>query len=142
MAESISSASEIQMDYMQLLIEQLKNQNPLEPMDSTDMASQLTQFSQLQQTEKINTNLGTLSTSFDKVLTAANRSYANSLIGKKVTFFSSDEETGDMTKLEGTVDSVFNDPDTSEPLLGVKVGEGDEVIDYTLDLGAVVLVQN
>jgi flagellar basal-body rod modification protein FlgD len=138
----IATASEIQMDYMKLLVEQLRNQNPLEPLDSNDMASQLAQFSQLQQLELANTNLGSLNTSFEAVLAATNRNYANSLIGKTVTFFADDEETGQLTKMEGVVESAFNDPDTGETLLGVKVSEGDQVRDYTLSLGAVVLVEN
>ncbi|GAI50373.1 unnamed protein product [marine sediment metagenome] len=51
---STSSASNIQMDYMKLLITQLQNQNPLEPLDNNEMASQLAQFSQLQQLETMN----------------------------------------------------------------------------------------
>jgi len=138
----IASASEIQMDYMKLLVEQMRNQNPLEPLDSNDMASQLAQFSQLQQLEQANTNLDTLNTSFEGVLAATNRNYANSLIGKTVTFFADDEQTGQLAKMEGVVESAFNDPDTGETLLGVKVSEGDQVRDYTLGLGAVVLVEN
>jgi len=130
------------MDYMKLLVEQLKNQNPLEPLDSNDMASQLTQFSQLQQLEQANTNLGALKSSFEGILAATNRSYANSLIGKTVTFFTEDEQTGQLTKEKGVVDSAFNDPDTSETLLGVSVGEGDTVKEYTLSLNAVVLVED
>ncbi len=138
----ITSASEIQMDYMKLLVEQLKNQNPLEPLDSNDMASQLTQFSQLQQMEQANTNLSALNSSFEGILTATNRNYANSLIGKTVTFFVEDEQTGQLVKSKGTVDSVFNDSSTGEVLLGVKVGDGSAVHEYTLGLGAVVLVEN
>ena len=130
---SVATASDIQMDYMKLLITQLQNQNPLEPMDSDDMASQLAQFSQLQQLESMNS-------SFADVLTITNRSYANSLLGKNVTFFAEDEETGELKETEGVVDSVFNDPETGKNLLGVKVGENEQ--EYTLGLGAVVLVKN
>jgi|SRR3972149_10758882 len=139
---SITSASEIQMDYMKLLVTQLQNQNPLEPLDSNDMASQLAQFSQLQQLEMANENLSTINSNFAAVLSATNRNYANSLIGKTVTFFVEDEETGGLEKTEGTVDSVFNDPQTGESLLGVKAGQGEEVQEYTLSLGAIVLVKN
>jgi flagellar hook assembly protein FlgD len=71
-----ATASDIQMDYMKLLVTQLQNQNPLEPLDNNEMASQLAQFSQLQQLENMNS-------SFVQVLAAAERSYANSLIGKE-----------------------------------------------------------
>jgi len=75
----IATASQIQADFMRLLIAQLQNQDPLEPMDNYQMASQLTMFSQLQQLESINNG-------FSKMLEAAERSYANSLIGKEVSF--------------------------------------------------------
>jgi flagellar basal-body rod modification protein FlgD len=132
---SIISASNIQMDYMKLLITQLQNQNPLEPLDNNDMASQLAQFSQLQQLESMNS-------SFAEVLVSVNHSYANSLLDKNVTFFAQDEITGEMEKLVGRVQSVYNDPGSGESLLGVKVGEGDDAKDYTLGLEAVILVEN
>jgi flagellar hook assembly protein FlgD len=138
----ITSASSLQMDYMKLLIEQLKNQNPLEPLNSSDMTSQLAQFSQLQQLEQANTNLDAMNSSFSQILASTNRSYANSLIGRTVTFFANDEQSGQPTKMTGVVESAFNDPDTGETLLGVKTGEGDATKEYTLSLGAVVLVEN
>ena len=76
-SSAINSASNIQMDYMKLLITQLQNQNPLEPMDNNQMASQLAQFSQLQQLESMNSN-------FANVLSSTERNYANSLIGKEI----------------------------------------------------------
>lgn len=129
------SATSIQMDYMKLLIAQLQNQNPLEPLDNNEMASQLAQFSQLQQLESMNT-------SFSEVLSLTNRSYANSLLGKNVTFYAEDETTGTLEKMAGRVESVFNDPSTDKSLLGVVVGEGAEAQEYTLGLGAVILVEN
>jgi flagellar basal-body rod modification protein FlgD len=76
---STPSATDLQMDYMKLLVKQLQNQNPLEPLDNKDMSAQLAQFSQLQQTENLNA-------SFSKVLESVQRSYASSLIGKEVSF--------------------------------------------------------
>src|SRR5512146_2132871 len=73
------NASNLQADYMKLLVTQLQNQNPLEPMDNKDMAAQLAQFSQLQQMEGLNA-------SFSKVLESVQRSYASSLIGKEVSY--------------------------------------------------------
>ena len=141
---SIGTASDIQMDYMKLLITQLQNQNPLEPLNNNEMASQLAQFSSLQQLESMNST-------FAQVLTLANHSYANSLLGKKVTFYS-EESTGELERMMGVVDSVFNAPETSMSLLGVKDitdSDGNPVIDsdgnpveYTLGLDAVVLVEN
>jgi len=132
---TVISASEIQMDYMQLLIAQLQNQNPLEPLDNNEMASQLAQFSQLAQLESMNT-------SFADVLIAANRTYANSLLGKNVTFYAANQISGVLEEKVGVVDSVFNDPVTGECLLGVTVDDSGVLEEYTLGLGAVLLVQN
>jgi flagellar basal-body rod modification protein FlgD len=124
-ASSISSASEIQMDYMNLLITQLQNQNPLEPLDNNEMATQLAQFSQLAQIENMNTN-------FEEVLTATERTYANSLIGKEVSFLTKGGD-GAMEVASGTVEQVVNDYE-------------DEVVlvigDYVLGLYDVVSVNN
>ena len=96
----VNSASKIQMDYMNLLITQLRNQNPLEPMNNNEMASQLAQFSQLQQLESMNTN-------FADVLTTAERTYANSLIGKEVSF-EVETESGTTDVASGVVQQVYN----------------------------------
>jgi flagellar basal-body rod modification protein FlgD len=99
----IDSASNIQMDYMKLLITQLRNQNPLEPLDNNEMASQLAQFSQLQQLESMNA-------SFANVLATAERTYANSLIGKEVSF-EAETEWGTVDITSGLVDQVYNNVD-------------------------------
>jgi flagellar basal-body rod modification protein FlgD len=125
------SASGIQMDFMKVLITQLQNQNPLEPLDNNEMASQLALFSQLQQLESMNSN-------FAEVLAVTNRNYANSLIGKKVTFFAQDMETGDLVRKEGIVNEVYNDLDAGENLLNVTVDDEE----YTLSLNAVISVRN
>jgi flagellar basal-body rod modification protein FlgD len=119
------------MDYMKVLVAQLQNQNPLEPLNNNEMASQLAQFSQLQQLESMNSN-------FAQILAITNRSYANSLIGKEVTFFAQDMETGELVQKVGMVDEVYNDLDAGESLLKVTV-DGEE---YSLSLDAVILVSN
>jgi len=93
-----SSASNLQMDYMKLLVTQLQNQNPLEPMDNKDMSAQLAQFSQLQQTENLNT-------SFSQVLELTQRSYASSLIGKEVSFASQADDGTTRTRT-GSVEQI------------------------------------
>ena len=99
----VNSASNIQMDYMNLLVTQLRNQNPLEPLDNNQMASQLAQFSQLQQLESMNS-------SFASILSATERNYANSLLGKEISFASKDE-TGTSDITSGIVEEVINNPD-------------------------------
>lgn len=74
-----TSASDLQMDFLNLLVTQLRNQDPMSPMDGEDMSAQLAQFSSLQQLEEMNRTFGT-------VLESVQRSYASSLIGKDVSF--------------------------------------------------------
>ena len=102
-SSAINSASDIQMNYMKLLITQLQNQNPLEPMDNNEMASQLAQFSQLQQLE-------TMNSSFADILSVAENNYANSLIGKEISF-ASENESGTRDITNGIVEEVINNLD-------------------------------
>jgi len=73
------TSNEIQTNYMNLLITQLRNQNPLEPMDNNEMASQLAQLSQLEQMQNMNST-------FAKVLASQQFGQANSLIGREVAY--------------------------------------------------------
>jgi flagellar basal-body rod modification protein FlgD len=93
-----AAASDLQLDFMNLLVTQLRNQNPLEPMDNQDMSAQLAQFSELQQLEDMNS-------SFGDVLESIQRSYASSLIGKDVSF--STTGSGDAAEsMSGEVEEI------------------------------------
>jgi flagellar basal-body rod modification protein FlgD len=94
-AVGATSANSLQMDYMQLLVTQLKNQDPLSPTDNSQMVAQMAQLSQLQQLE-------TMNTSFAKVLANEQMGYASSLIGKQVAFISPE----DGNPVAGTVEQV------------------------------------
>jgi flagellar basal-body rod modification protein FlgD len=105
----INSASDIQMNYMKLLITQLQNQNPLEPMDNNQMASQLAQFSQLQQLE-------TMNSSFADILSTTEHNYANSLIGREISF-ASENDVGTQEITSGIVEEVVNNIDGKTVLI-------------------------
>jgi flagellar basal-body rod modification protein FlgD len=90
----VQTASTIQTNYLNLLVTQLQNQNPLEPMDNNQMASQLTQLSSLQQMENLNSN-------FSQVLQATQVTQANGLIGRQVSYI---PPGGSLTA--GKIDSV------------------------------------
>jgi flagellar basal-body rod modification protein FlgD len=104
-----ASASDTQMDYMKLLVTQLQNQNPLEPLDNKDMAAQLAQFSQLQQLESMNT-------AFAKVLESVQCGYASSLIGKEISFTVTSED-GTAGTRTGDVEEVLMGEDGRITLL-------------------------
>jgi len=82
---SVTNASSLKTDFMTLLVNQLRYQNPLEPMDNSDMTAQLAQISQLEQMEKTN--------SFSQqLLQATQRAEAAELIGKQVIFTPADAD--------------------------------------------------
>ncbi|MBN1359553.1 MAG: hypothetical protein JW993_03125 [Sedimentisphaerales bacterium] len=122
-AASINNASDLQMNYMKLLVTQLQNQNPLEPMDNKDMSAQLAQFSQLEQLESMNS-------SFGKVLDSVQRSYASALIGKEVSFRA--------TAADGTPETLTGQ--VEEVVIGssgdISLVVGDRVVDLA-DVSAV-----
>ena len=66
--------------FLNLLITQLQNQDPLNPTDSTEFTAQLAQFSSLEQLGNVNDNLKQL----QNFQASINNSQAVSLIGKEI----------------------------------------------------------
>lgn len=67
--------------FLKMLIAQLKNQNPLNPLDGTDFAAQLAQFSSLEQLTNMSTQMENLSSSIGSFV----NSQMVDLIGSYVT---------------------------------------------------------
>ena len=70
-----------QDEFLNLLIAQLKNQDPLNPVDNAQFIAQLAQFSQLEQAKQMTTALNT----FIQRQDSANATGLVSLIGREVT---------------------------------------------------------
>lgn len=77
--------------FLQLLVTQMKTQDPTKPMESTEYMAQLASFSQVEQSVQLNTKL-------DSLLTSSAIGLAESMIGRTVT-------SGD-GKISGEVVSV------------------------------------
>ena len=75
-----TSASDLQTTFLQLLVAQLKNQDPTNPMDSSQMTSQLAQIDTVSGISSLNTSLSSLSTQ----LAAGQNAQAALLIGSTV----------------------------------------------------------
>lgn len=116
----IISAEQQKLDFMTLLVTEMQNQNPLEPMDNQQMAAQLAQFTQLELSEKMNGNLESMNTTIEKMnagfqgaMLMAQLDYARSLLGNEVSFYSEKYQR----ILEGSVQRIqFID---NEPVLEV-----------------------
>ena len=64
---SSASAAEQQDRFMKLLVAQMKNQDPLNPMDNAQMTSQIAQINTVGGIEKLNTTVESLLASFSKL---------------------------------------------------------------------------
>ena len=64
--------------FLQLLIAQMKNQDPMDPMKSSDYVAQLATFSNVEKSVQMNERLG-------EILTSSRLSLAGNLVGKIVT---------------------------------------------------------
>ncbi|VBB08092.1 flagellar hook capping protein [Lucifera butyrica] len=116
---STNSGSELGKDqFLELLVTQMKYQDPLQPMDNTQFVSQLAQFSALEQMQNLN--------STDTV------SQAVSMIGKTVAWTDSNG-----TLQAGTVASVSISNGTPQLVVTNSAGTSS-----TLDVSAVTLVTN
>ncbi|PIJ51921.1 flagellar basal body rod modification protein [Erwinia sp. OLTSP20] len=60
-SKSGNSAADLNDQFLTLLVTQLKNQDPTNPMDNSQMTSQLAQINTLSGIEKLNTTLGAIS---------------------------------------------------------------------------------
>lgn len=71
-------------DFLQLLVAQMKNQNPSNPLNSTQFATQLAQFNSVEQLINLNSGLQSLENSQNTMSAGLNNTLAASLVGKSV----------------------------------------------------------
>jgi flagellar basal-body rod modification protein FlgD len=98
-ADSVSGGANqtlTQNDFLQLLVAQMENQDPLQPQTDTQMAAQMAQFTSLQQTTTMSSSLTAMQ--------------ANSLIGSTVTV----QEGNSNKTTSGVVQSVLLGSNSSD----------------------------
>ncbi len=71
-------------DFLNLLVTQLRYQDPLSPEDPKDFVAQLAQFSSLEQQINSNQNLKDLGEAFESLKTSQNMAQGVALLGKTV----------------------------------------------------------
>jgi len=104
--------------FLQLLTTQLKNQSPLDPLDTNQFTQQLVQFASVEQQIKTNDNLTSLLTANK----TANLTNALGFVGANVT------ADGTTTSLQnGTATWKINAPKTGSATITIKDKSGNEV---------------
>ena len=103
-AEGVKAQNELDKDaFISLLITQMQYQDPLDPVDNSEMLAQLAQFTALEQ--------------MMNVAQASQKQLATSMLGQYVEYLYTDDTTGTSSYLIGKVDYVRVSGDT--PLLGI-----------------------
>lgn len=115
--------------FMQLLVAQMQNQDPLNPLDGTQYVSQLSQLTATEQISNMASNMSTMSSVVDNLNTSVLVGQLSNMIGKNVTWTSSSTVTdadGNTTtqtvQHTGTAQGVTITDGT--PSLVVKEGSG------------------
>lgn len=90
--------------FLQLLVAQMKNQDPLQPKDNSQMVAQLAQFSSLEQMTNINSTETKVLSAINSLQTVMSMAYEHQMIGTNVTV-----DDGQGNKVSGQVSSIqFN----------------------------------
>lgn len=101
--EAPAGSSELDKDaFLQLLVSKLKNQDPVQPEDSSEFVNQLTAYSQLEETQNLNDNIVTMVLLQQQNALMSQLTDASGLIGQTVNYL--DPTTG--AEQTGTVGSV------------------------------------
>src|SRR5712671_2333184 len=113
--------------FLTLLTTQLKNQNPLDPLDTNQFTQQLVQFAQVEQQLKQNEQLGTL-ISIEKT---AQQTAALAFVGSNVAV---DGQTAPLTNGQATWS--FQVPKPSTATITIKNSTGQNVYSGTFSMNA------
>ena len=110
---------EVDLDeFLGMLITEMQNQDPLNPMDNSQLLTQISQIRQIGSTNQLTDTLTTLAIGQELTM-------ASSLIGRKVKAL--DDSSKD---IEGAVDRVSVKTDSADPNnRQVKVHIGDSTVD-------------
>lgn len=122
-----TSSSDLQQTFLQLLVTQLQNQDPTNPMDSSQMTSQLAQIDTVSGISQLNTSLSSLSTQ----LSAGQNAQAALLIGSTVLApgSSATVSSGTVPQLGVQLSSAVSD-------VKLTITNSSGQVVNTLDLGA------
>ena len=120
-------ANELDKDaFLQLLVAQMKYQDPLEPQDNSSFVAELAQFSALEQMTNVATNLESLSSIVSNMDTSVLVGQVSHMIGMNVDWdVSTGEFDDDGNELKNTLTGIIQGVNVNgeAPTITVKVGD-------------------
>ena len=112
-------------DFFKMLLAQIQNQDPLNPMDGTDFATQLAQFSSLERLGDLNAQMETI----NLYQASINNAQSLNLIGREVMAI------GDVVNVEGESTHLTYNLSGDAKKVSIKIyNEAGDLVN-TLDLG-------
>ena len=123
-----SGSTMTQSDFLQLLTTQLKSQDPTQPMDNSQMASEMAQFAQLGTLQNIQSSLTGLSSNLNNSLQTSQVLGSANLVGRQVLVPSTS-----LTYSGSAVSGGVNVTSAGDVVVTIKDGNGNVV--NTIDLG-------
>lgn len=108
-------------DFLKLLVAELQNQDPMEPMKNAEMMQQVGQIREIAATDKLTSTL-------DRISDGQNIATASSMIGRQVQAMT---DEGDV--VFGVVRSIQIIPGDNGRQLQLKIDTGEEIIDMKIE---------
>jgi flagellar basal-body rod modification protein FlgD len=125
--DSNTGASSLGKDaFLQLLVTQMQNQNPLDPQDNSQFVAQLAQFSSLETMQNLSTSVDAIGGMYQ----SSQALEASNLVGRTVIVESGSTNVDTSSGMTGTV----NLPDSST-ITTVKVYDSKGDVVRTIDMG-------
>lgn len=115
-----------QANFLSLLVQQMRNQDPTQPMDASQMVSQLAQISQVSATQGLQTSFDSLS----KSLQGNQLLQASSMVGRSVTVPSN---AGKLAA-GGAIDGAVNVPTSGARVL-LQITDASGTVVRNIDMG-------
>lgn len=127
-ASNVAGKKELGKDaFLQLLVTQLQNQNPLEPQDNGEFVAQLAQFSSLEGITTLNDTVNAIAGYYN----SSQALQASSLVGRSVVAETDTAVVDTSKSFNGT--AVL--PASADPVT-VKITNADGTVIRTIDLGS------
>ncbi|OBZ16883.1 MULTISPECIES: flagellar hook capping FlgD N-terminal domain-containing protein [Bacillales] len=102
--------------FLSILVTQLRNQDPMQPLQDKDFIAQMAQFTSVEQLMNMATELTLMRQSIGS---------ASTLIGKTIEW-NEYNEAGEVTKASGVVDSIIS----KDGILHARVGGAEVALEY------------